>query len=146
MDKRTQAIRIILQEQSPQESCWAAAVTKGLEVNQGQPPSPGIEGQRDLIRVACFWNTISRLSICQRMMHEPRTPHRSCCHSPMYAKARRNTVVQINSTITPSPSPLKLNWRLNIGSWSRCSPHHLPGPAPGLRVHQTEISRLLHKL
>lgn len=51
--------------------------------------------------VACFWNTISGLSICHWMMHGPATPHRSCCHPVMYAKARHNTVVQINYNNSP---------------------------------------------
>lgn len=67
------------------------------------------EGRWDLIHNGCFWNTTSRSNICQQMMHSRPIWHHSFCHSPVYSKARRSTVVQINFTITPHHHPPPLH-------------------------------------
>ena len=59
------------------------------------------KGTGYLIRdAACFWNTISGLSICHDDAWAASTTSLTLS-AVMYAKARHNTVVQINSTITP---------------------------------------------
>lgn len=98
------------------KDCWKQA--------RAQAP-PQSEGHWDLIHSGCFWNTISRSNICQRMMHDSPVWHHSCCHSSVYSKARRSTVVQINFTISPHPP---LSWRLNIDSW-------VTGPEQVLSCH-----------
>lgn len=81
------------------KACW--------KLDRAKAP-PQSEGRWDLIHSGCFWNTISRSNICQRMMHDSPVWHHSCCHSPVYSKARRSTVVQINFTITPPPPSAQL--------------------------------------
>lgn len=99
------------------------------------------EGEKDLIHVACFWKAISGLSICQKMMHGPGSAHCSCCHPLMYAKARCNTAVQINSTITPSPLLPPTPTRLKTESGTPLSP---PMVYPSTTCSQRDIRAPAH--